>query len=240
MILSLFFLSRHMKEISELQAFQRNEIECLYKELGKTLPPNVGLLHAAPPSGRRRRASKHKLKAGKLLNPMVQQLKNNVNSSTERKGVWQAVVGMWFVWYVLIGEYFFQCEVHKLKTGILPGSEIHRNVWFHDSLWLTQYSFLPLPKVKVLPVHPAPQLKAQFCQTVLPTPVAAQAIKLAPPESRSTPSNPVRWRALSPQTTSTPDDTVMEWPTKLALAKVHIMSSWTCCGCACVCMCMLS
>nr|XP_046253344.1 serine/threonine-protein kinase WNK2-like isoform X8 [Scatophagus argus] len=77
---------KHMKEISELQAFQRSEIECLYKELGKTLPPNVGLLHAVPPSGRRRRASKHKLKAGKLLNPMVQQLKNNLNTSTERKG----------------------------------------------------------------------------------------------------------------------------------------------------------
>ncbi|XP_070824699.1 serine/threonine-protein kinase WNK2 isoform X1 [Chaetodon trifascialis] len=77
---------KHMKEISELQAFQRNEIEHLYKELGKTLPPNVGLLHAAPPSGRRRRASKHKLKAGKLLNPMVQQLKNNLNTSTDRKG----------------------------------------------------------------------------------------------------------------------------------------------------------
>ncbi|XP_022594782.1 serine/threonine-protein kinase WNK2-like [Seriola dumerili] len=77
---------KHMKEISELQAFQRSEIERLYKELGKTLPPNVGLLHAAPPSGRRRRASKHKLKAGKLLNPMVQQLKNNLNTTTERKG----------------------------------------------------------------------------------------------------------------------------------------------------------
>ncbi|XP_042347096.1 LOW QUALITY PROTEIN: serine/threonine-protein kinase WNK2 [Plectropomus leopardus] len=77
---------KHMKEISELQAFQRNEIERLYMELGKTLPPNVGLLHAAPPSGRRRRASKHKLKAGKLLNPMVQQLKNNLNTSIERKG----------------------------------------------------------------------------------------------------------------------------------------------------------
>lgn len=83
----LYRLTRHMKEISELQAFQRSEIECLYKELGKTLPPNVGLLHAAPPSGRRRRASKHKLKAGKLLNPMVQQLKNNLNASTDRKGV---------------------------------------------------------------------------------------------------------------------------------------------------------
>ncbi|XP_039656521.1 serine/threonine-protein kinase WNK2-like isoform X11 [Perca fluviatilis] len=77
---------KHMKEISELQAFQRSEIEHLYTELGKTLPPNVGLLHAAPPSGRRRKASKHKLKAGKLLNPMVQQLKNNLNPSTERKG----------------------------------------------------------------------------------------------------------------------------------------------------------
>ncbi|KAF7664866.1 hypothetical protein LDENG_00161790 [Lucifuga dentata] len=78
---------KHMKEISELQAFQRGEIEHLYKELGKTLPPSVGLLHAAPPSGRRRRASKHKMKAGKLLNPMVQQLKNNLNTTaSERKG----------------------------------------------------------------------------------------------------------------------------------------------------------
>ncbi|CAB1336195.1 unnamed protein product, partial [Coregonus sp. 'balchen'] len=79
---------RHIKEISELQAFQRSEIERLYKELGKALPPGLGLLHAAPPSGRRRRASKHKLKAGKLLNPTVQQLKNNLNATTagERKG----------------------------------------------------------------------------------------------------------------------------------------------------------
>ncbi|XP_054637743.1 serine/threonine-protein kinase WNK2 [Dunckerocampus dactyliophorus] len=80
---------KHMKEISELQAFQRSEIERLYKELGKSLPPNVGLLHAAPPSGRRRRASKHKLKPGKLLNPMVQQLKSNLTNTTttvERKG----------------------------------------------------------------------------------------------------------------------------------------------------------
>ncbi|XP_068996698.1 serine/threonine-protein kinase WNK2-like isoform X2 [Embiotoca jacksoni] len=78
---------KHMKEISELQAFQRSEIERLYNELGKALPPNVSLLHAAPPTGRRRRASKHKLKAGKLLNPMVQQLKNNLNAtSVERKG----------------------------------------------------------------------------------------------------------------------------------------------------------
>lgn len=85
-VLLFYFLLRHMKEISELQAFQRNEIESLYRELGKTLPPSVSLLHAAPPSGRRRRASKHKLKAGKLLNPMVQQLRNNLNTSSERKG----------------------------------------------------------------------------------------------------------------------------------------------------------
>ncbi|XP_066499461.1 serine/threonine-protein kinase WNK2-like isoform X4 [Hoplias malabaricus] len=68
---------KHMKEISELQAHQRDEIEQLYSRLGRPVPPSVGFLHAAPPTGRRRRASKHKLKAGKLLNPMVQQLKNN-------------------------------------------------------------------------------------------------------------------------------------------------------------------
>lgn len=65
-----------MKEISELQSHQRGEIELLYSKLGKPLPPVVGFLHTAPPSGRRRRASKHKLKAGKLLNPVVQQLKS--------------------------------------------------------------------------------------------------------------------------------------------------------------------
>ncbi|XP_072538315.1 serine/threonine-protein kinase WNK2-like isoform X2 [Salminus brasiliensis] len=68
---------KHMKEISELQAHQRSEIEQLYSRLGHSVPPSVGFLHAAPPTGRRRRASKHKLKAGKLLNPMVQQLKSS-------------------------------------------------------------------------------------------------------------------------------------------------------------------
>uniref|UniRef100_A0A3P9NXX4 non-specific serine/threonine protein kinase n=1 Tax=Poecilia reticulata TaxID=8081 RepID=A0A3P9NXX4_POERE len=78
---------KHMKEISELQAFQRSEIESLYKDLGKSVPPKVSLLHAVPPMGRRRKTSKHKLKAGRLLNPMVQQLRNNPNStSVERKG----------------------------------------------------------------------------------------------------------------------------------------------------------
>ncbi|XP_066452605.1 serine/threonine-protein kinase WNK2 isoform X2 [Eleutherodactylus coqui] len=73
---------KHMKEISELQVQQRKEIEALYIRLGKPLPPNVGFLHAAPPSGRRRRISKNKLKSGKLLNPLVQQLKNGASEIT--------------------------------------------------------------------------------------------------------------------------------------------------------------
>ncbi|XP_077134378.1 serine/threonine-protein kinase WNK2 isoform X8 [Ranitomeya variabilis] len=75
---------KHMKEISELQVQQRKEIEALYVRLGKPLPPNVGFLHAAPPSGRRRRISKNKVKSGKLLNPLVQQLKNGTRSTLKR------------------------------------------------------------------------------------------------------------------------------------------------------------
>ncbi|XP_032064630.1 serine/threonine-protein kinase WNK2 [Thamnophis elegans] len=71
---------KHMKEITELQFQQKKEIEALYLRLGKPLPPNVGFLHSAPPSGRRRRTSKHKLKTGKLLNPVVQQLKTSSTS----------------------------------------------------------------------------------------------------------------------------------------------------------------
>ncbi|XP_021104189.1 serine/threonine-protein kinase WNK2 isoform X4 [Heterocephalus glaber] len=66
---------KHLKEISELQSQQKQEIEALYCRLGKPLPPNVGFFHTAPPTGRRRKTSKGKLKAGKLLNPLVQQLK---------------------------------------------------------------------------------------------------------------------------------------------------------------------
>ncbi|XP_018422517.1 PREDICTED: serine/threonine-protein kinase WNK2 [Nanorana parkeri] len=73
---------KHMKEITELQVQQRREIEALYVRLGKPLPPNVGFLHAAPPSGRRRRISKNKLKSGKLLNPLVQHLKNGASNIT--------------------------------------------------------------------------------------------------------------------------------------------------------------
>ncbi|XP_062826021.1 serine/threonine-protein kinase WNK2 isoform X8 [Anolis carolinensis] len=72
---------KHMKEITELQSQQKKEIEALYVRLGKPLPPNVGFLHSAPPTGRRRRASKNKLKTGKLLNPVVQQLKTTSNAS---------------------------------------------------------------------------------------------------------------------------------------------------------------
>ncbi|XP_074054435.1 serine/threonine-protein kinase WNK2 isoform X3 [Macrotis lagotis] len=73
---------KHLKEISELQTQQKNEIEALYLRLGKPLPPNVGLFHTAPPSGRRRRTSKNKLKAGKLLNPLVQQLKSVASNTS--------------------------------------------------------------------------------------------------------------------------------------------------------------
>uniref|UniRef100_A0A671PF13 non-specific serine/threonine protein kinase n=1 Tax=Sinocyclocheilus anshuiensis TaxID=1608454 RepID=A0A671PF13_9TELE len=73
---------KHMKEISELQAHQRAEIEQLYSRLGRPVPPSMGFLHAVPPTGRRRRASKHKLKGSRLLNPMVQQLRNNRSNSS--------------------------------------------------------------------------------------------------------------------------------------------------------------
>uniref|UniRef100_A0AAY4ABY0 non-specific serine/threonine protein kinase n=1 Tax=Denticeps clupeoides TaxID=299321 RepID=A0AAY4ABY0_9TELE len=67
---------KHMKEISDLQAHQRGEIELLYHRLGKPVPPSMGFNATVPPPGRRRRTSKHKLKAGKLLSPLVQQLRS--------------------------------------------------------------------------------------------------------------------------------------------------------------------
>ncbi|NXT02195.1 WNK2 kinase, partial [Jacana jacana] len=73
---------KHMKEIAELQTQQKNEIEALYIRLGKPLPPNLGFLHSAPPSGRRRRTSKNKLKGGKLLNPLVQQLRSGTSGES--------------------------------------------------------------------------------------------------------------------------------------------------------------
>ncbi|PKU43131.1 serine threonine-protein kinase wnk2 isoform x8 [Limosa lapponica baueri] len=73
---------KHMKEIAELQTQQKNEIEALYIRLGKPLPPNLGFLHSAPPSSRRRRTSKNKLKGGKLLNPLVQQLRSGTSGAS--------------------------------------------------------------------------------------------------------------------------------------------------------------
>lgn len=76
-----------MKEIAELQTQQKNEIEALYIRLGKPLPPNLGFLHSAPPSSRRRRTSKNKLKGGKLLNPLVQQLRSGTSSTSRYTGL---------------------------------------------------------------------------------------------------------------------------------------------------------
>ncbi|KAM4613173.1 serine/threonine-protein kinase WNK2 [Polymixia lowei] len=74
---------KHLMEISELQANQRGEVELLYRRLGKAPPPGVGLSHTAPPSGRRRKSSKHKLKAGKLLSPLVQQFRNVTTKTSD-------------------------------------------------------------------------------------------------------------------------------------------------------------
>lgn len=48
-------------------------------------------------------------------------------------------------------------------------------------------------QVRVVPVHPALQLKVQFSQMALPTPLPAQAPAISPAQlqSRFTPSNPV-------------------------------------------------
>lgn len=72
---------KHLREISELQSQQKQEVEALYRRLGKPLPPDLGLFRTAPPAGCRRKSSRSKLKAGKLLTPLVQQLKA-VASST--------------------------------------------------------------------------------------------------------------------------------------------------------------
>ncbi|XP_014842954.1 PREDICTED: serine/threonine-protein kinase WNK2-like isoform X8 [Poecilia mexicana] len=77
---------KHLKEISELQAHQRGEVELLYRRLGKVPPAGLGLLHVAPHTSRRKRSSKHRLKPGKLLSPLVQQfrhVKTKSNDSTK-------------------------------------------------------------------------------------------------------------------------------------------------------------
>ncbi|XP_030275961.1 serine/threonine-protein kinase WNK2 isoform X5 [Sparus aurata] len=72
---------KHLREISELQANQRGEVELLYRRLGKAPPPGLGLSHTAPHAGRRKRSSKHRLKPGKLLSPLVQQFRNVTTKS---------------------------------------------------------------------------------------------------------------------------------------------------------------
>ncbi|XP_024268355.1 serine/threonine-protein kinase WNK2 isoform X3 [Oncorhynchus tshawytscha] len=72
---------KHLKEISELQAHQRGEIELLYRRLGKATPPPLGFYHTAPP--KRKSKHKHKLKAGKLLSPLVQQLRNVTTKTSD-------------------------------------------------------------------------------------------------------------------------------------------------------------
>ncbi|XP_057218321.1 serine/threonine-protein kinase WNK2 isoform X2 [Triplophysa rosa] len=74
---------KHMKEVSELEAHQREEIELLYIRLGKPPPPGLYISSTAPPPGRKRRTSKHKLKAGKLLSPLVQQLRNVASKTSD-------------------------------------------------------------------------------------------------------------------------------------------------------------
>lgn len=78
---SCFHRLRHLREISELQANQRGEVELLYRRLGKAPPPGLGLSHTAPHAGRRKRSSKHRLKPGKLLSPLVQQFRNVTTKS---------------------------------------------------------------------------------------------------------------------------------------------------------------
>ncbi|XP_043978420.1 serine/threonine-protein kinase WNK2 isoform X7 [Gambusia affinis] len=74
---------KHLKEISELQAHQRGEVELLYHRLGKVPPPGLGLLHVAPHTSRRKRSSKHRLKPGKLLSPLVQQFRHVKTKSSD-------------------------------------------------------------------------------------------------------------------------------------------------------------
>ncbi|XP_042363856.1 serine/threonine-protein kinase WNK2 isoform X6 [Plectropomus leopardus] len=74
---------KHLREISELQAHQRGEVELLYRRLGKAPPSGLGLSHVAPHAGRRKRSSKHRLKPGKLLSPLVQQFRNVTTKTSD-------------------------------------------------------------------------------------------------------------------------------------------------------------
>uniref|UniRef100_A0A3Q1AWL2 non-specific serine/threonine protein kinase n=1 Tax=Amphiprion ocellaris TaxID=80972 RepID=A0A3Q1AWL2_AMPOC len=74
---------KHLKEISELQAHQRGEVELLYRRLGKVPPSGLGISNVGPHAGRRKRSSKHRLKPGKLLSPLVQQFRNVTTKTSD-------------------------------------------------------------------------------------------------------------------------------------------------------------
>uniref|UniRef100_A0A9J8AYU5 non-specific serine/threonine protein kinase n=1 Tax=Cyprinus carpio carpio TaxID=630221 RepID=A0A9J8AYU5_CYPCA len=74
---------KHMKEVTELEAHHREEIELLYIRLGKSPPPGLYIPPTAAPAGRKRKTSRHKLKAGKLLSPLVQQLRNVASKTSD-------------------------------------------------------------------------------------------------------------------------------------------------------------
>ncbi|XP_026130780.1 serine/threonine-protein kinase WNK2-like isoform X2 [Carassius auratus] len=74
---------KHMKEVTELEAHHREEIKLLYIRLGKPPPPGLYISPTVPPAGRKRRTSRHKLKAGKLLSPLVQQLRNVASKTSD-------------------------------------------------------------------------------------------------------------------------------------------------------------
>uniref|UniRef100_A0A4W6EYS5 WNK lysine deficient protein kinase 2 n=1 Tax=Lates calcarifer TaxID=8187 RepID=A0A4W6EYS5_LATCA len=91
---------KHLREISELQAHQRGEVELLYRRLGKVPPPGLGLSHVGPHAGRRKRSSKHKLKPGKLLSPLVQQFRNVTTKTSDSSRS---------------SEYLLSLQCHKLN-----------------------------------------------------------------------------------------------------------------------------
>ncbi|XP_077582522.1 serine/threonine-protein kinase WNK2 isoform X1 [Stigmatopora nigra] len=72
---------KHLREISELQAHQRGEVELLYFKLGKIPPSGLTSSHVAPSASRRKRSGKHRLKPGKLLSPLVQQFRHVTNKT---------------------------------------------------------------------------------------------------------------------------------------------------------------
>ncbi|TWW62069.1 Serine/threonine-protein kinase WNK2 [Takifugu flavidus] len=74
---------KHLREISELQAHQRGEVELLYRRLGKAPPQGLGLSPVSPHTCPRKRSNKHKLKPSKLLSPLVQQFKNVKTRSSD-------------------------------------------------------------------------------------------------------------------------------------------------------------